>query len=363
MLKQLQTEKQNIVVIGDVFVSPDTMETAILKSSISVGKVTKLFWGENDVASFSVRQVNLEKNGPDAEPYPAVLEQLIGDADLVMTHFSPLPRALLEKAGRLKAILTCRGGLEHICVNAATERDVPVFNVIRNAEPVADFTLGLIVALTRNIASAHHLLIGGKWVKSYPNYRYTTTLNQLTVGIAGLGNVGVALAKRLKALGVSLLGHDEYVSRERLTRCGLGNIEMLPLEELFEKADVISMHLRLTEDTRGRIDRHLFDRMKPGGYFINTSRGGLVNQHDLFDALRRHAIAGAALDVFEAEPIMEAAEFEKLDNILVTPHIAGDTVSAVPDSPFLLMREFDAALASGNPERVVNAKSLRDFQI
>lgn len=121
------------------------------------------------------------------------------------------------------------------------------------------------------------------------------------------------------------------------------------------------MHLRLTEETRGMIDQSFFQLMKPGGYFINTSRGGLVNQRDLIDALRAHSIAGAALDVFEAEPITREMGFSALDNILLTPHIAGDTVSAVPESPFLLMREFEAVLANGNIGRIVNARGLKDF--
>lgn len=361
MLAQLQKEKQNIVVVGDVFVAPDTMAAALERSSIAIGKISEVFWGEPDVTSFSVRQVNIEKNGPDAEAYPTELDSLIEDADVLMTHFAPIPRNLIEKAKRLKVILTCRGGLEHICVDAATQHNIPVVNVIRNAEPVADFTLGLIIALTRNIASSHRLLMEGKWTKDFPNYQYTTTLSQLKVGIAGLGNVGIVLAKYLRALGVSVLGHDDYITKESLVQNGLGDVEMMDLKTLFQEADVISMHLRLTEETRGMIDQSFFQLMKPGGYFINTSRGGLVNQRDLIDALRAHSIAGAALDVFEAEPITREMGFSALDNILLTPHIAGDTVSAVPESPFLLMREFEAVLANGNIGRIVNARGLKDF--
>lgn len=355
MLKELSEKKQKVVVIGDVFVSCDTMADAVNQSSIQVEKLDKVFWGENTIESFSEKQINIEKNGPDAEPYPEELDGLIEEADIIMMHFAPIPRKLIEKAKNLKCILTCRGGLEHICVQAASERNIPVVNVIRNAEPVADFVLGLIIALTRNIATSHAKLMRGEWTKSYPNYDYTTTLGNLKVGLAGLGNVGLEIAKRLRALGVKVLGFDEYVSEERLYKNGLGDVEMVSsLEELFQKADVVSIHLRLTEETRGMIDRHYFDMMRPDSYFINTSRGGLVKEKDLIEALREHRIAGAALDVFEKEPVTAESGFADLDNIIITPHIAGDTVSAVPKSPYLLTREFDRMCKTDHTERVVN---------
>ena len=360
MLDTLIQNKQNVLVVGDVFVSCETMADAVRQSSIPVGQMHTVFWGEHSVESFSQKQVNIEKNGPDAEPYPAEIDACIQDVHVLMTHFAPIPGHLIEKAKNLRCILTCRGGLEHIDVQAASARNIPVINVIRNAEPVADFTLGLILALTRNIATAHTKLIAGEWSKSYPNYEYTTTLSNLTIGLAGLGNVGLEIAKRLKALGVKTLGFDEYVTQERLEKNGLGDLVRVDrLEDLFKTADVISLHLRLTEETRGMIDRRYFSLMKPSSYFINTSRGGLVKQADLIETLRAHRIAGAALDVFEKEPVTRETGFVGLDNIIVTPHIAGDTVSAVPKSPYLLMREFDSMCRTDNPERMVNFKNIR----
>lgn len=359
MLEELSQNKQNVIVIGDVFVSCETMADAIRKSSIQVGELQEVFWGENTIESFSKKQVNIEKNGPDAESYPEELDALIEDADVIMMHFAPIPGKLIAKAKHLKCILTCRGGLEHICIEEASKRNIPVVNVIRNAEPVADFALGLIIALTRNIATSHAKLIRGEWSKSYPNYDYTTTLSNLTVGLAGLGNVGLEIAKRLKALDVKVIGFDEYVSKERLEKNGLGDTVMVDsLEELFKQANVVSIHLRLTEETRGMIDKYYFDLMGPDSYFINTSRGGLVNQADLIQVLKEHKIAGAALDVFEKEPVTIESGFADLDNIIVTPHIAGDTVSAVPKSPYLLMREFDKMCSTNNPERMVNYKNI-----
>lgn len=359
MLDIITKEKQNIIVIGDVFVSCETMEEAIRSSSIAVNRIDKVFWGEHDIQSFSRRQVNIEKNGPEAEPYPSGLDELIEDADIIMMHFAPLHASLIKRAKHLKVILTCRGGVEQINIEAVNDRNIPVINVIRNAEPVADFTLGLIIAMTRNIATSHKLMMEGIWTKKYPNYEFTTTLSNLKVGLAGLGNVGIEIAKRLKALHIQTFGYDEYLSVERLKNNGLESVCILDtLEDLFSECDVISVHLRLCDETRRMIDTRYFSRMKPGSYFINTSRGGLVNQNDLIHTLKEHRIAGAALDVFESEPLEKDSGLQELDNIILTPHIAGDTVSAVPKSPFLLMREVDALLQSGNKERIVNARHI-----
>ncbi|NLH00300.1 MAG: 2-hydroxyacid dehydrogenase [Clostridiales bacterium] len=360
MLNTLTKKPQNIVLVGDAFVSPDTMEAAVRSSKISIGKISKAYWGTPDKSEFAERQLNIERHGAEAEAWADGLEQLMEDCTVLVTHFNPVPAALIEKAPNLKAILTCRGGLEHIDLNAANNRGIPVVNVIRNAIPVAEFALGLILSVTRNISTSHHLLIDGKWEKVYPNSEYTSTLSNMTVGLIGIGNIGIELAVRLKALGVSLIAFDEYISKERLERNGLADIKMVgSMEELFSTADIISLHLRLTPETEGIINKKYFDLMKPTAYFINTSRGGLVNQADLIDTLKNHRIAGAALDVFDKEPLPENSGFSGLDNVVITPHIAGATVDAIPMSPYLLMRETDKIIEKGLTDRIVNFDKIK----
>ena len=233
-------------------------------------------------------------------------------------------------------------------------------NVIRNAVPVAEFALGMMLGLTRNIAASHRFLMEGSWVKRFPNSGFTSTLSNLTVGLAGLGNVGIEVALRLKAMGVSMIAYDGYLDRERLERSGLGDIQIVPaLEDVFRRADIVSLHLRLTPETEHSIDRRYFSLMKPTAYFVNTARGGLVNQADLLEALRSRAIAGAALDVFDAEPLAPEAGFMELDNVLITPHIAGATEDAIPKSPFLLMREVDKIITLGLSDRIVNRAQIQ----
>lgn len=358
-MKDMMQKPQTIVVVGDVFVSPETMVQALRESAICCGEIRSCYWGTPDKQAFTARQLKLERGGPEAAPYADGLDEAIADADILMTHFSPVPRALIQKASKLRLILTCRGGMEHIDLAAASERGIPVINVIRNAEPVADFALGLMLSLTRDIALSHTRMKQGEWMKGFYNSDFLMTLNSHLVGLAGVGNVGIALARRLKALGVPMIAYDAYTSRERLEKAGLGEIELVDsLEALFERADIVSLHLRLTPETEHMIGEAYFSRMKKTAYFINTARGGLVHQPALAAALRRGELAGAALDVYDAEPLAADDPLLGLDNVLLTPHIAGTTVDAIPRSPFLLMREVDRFLQDGVLDRVVNHDQL-----
>lgn len=360
MLDFLHREPQNVVVVGDAFVTPETLEQAVRASQLQVNRLSRAFWGTEDPDEFAARQLHLEREGPEAEAWADGLDELMSDCTVLCVHFNPVPRALMDKAPNLKAILTSRGGLEHIDLQAASERNIPVVNVIRNAVPVAEFALGLMLALTRNIAASHRSLMEGTWVKAFPNSGFTATLSNLTVGLAGLGNVGIEVALRLKAMGVSMVAYDGYLDRDRLERNGLGDIRILPtMEDVFRQADIVSLHLRLTPETERVIDKRYFSMMKPTAYFINTARGGLVNQADLLEALRARTIAGAALDVFDAEPLAPDAGFGELDNVVITPHIAGATVDAIPKSPFLLMREVDKIITLGVSDRIANRGQIQ----
>ncbi len=371
MLDILASKPQKIILIGDNLVLPETMENAIKSSKINCGKIKKIYWdwgitdekvlGDPDLFSIvrAEQQLKIERNGPNSVPYSSELDSLISDADIIFTHFCPIPRELIEKGKNLKAIITCRGGLEHICIKVASESNIPVINTIRNATSVAEFALGMILALTRNIVLSNSEIKKGRWPKSYQNVEYCTTLPQLTIGLAGIGNIGIELAIRLKALGAKVIAYDEYISKERLEKNGLGDITLVPtLEDLFKQSDVVSLHLRLTEDTFKLIDKKYFSLMKPTSYFINTARGGLVDQEDLIEALKSNSIAGAALDVFYEEPIDPNSELIRLDNVILTSHIAGTTVESLPKSPFVTTREIEKIITQGIADRIVNFNDI-----
>lgn len=347
-----KTQIKRIVVVGDAYVSPDTLQKAAAGLGCAGAEIIPVLWGSGDKDEFSEMQTAIEHSGPDAAPYPPALDALIEEADVLMVHFCPLPARLLRRANRLKLVGVCRGGVDNIAVETLTEGKIPLVHIIRNAEAVAEFTLGLMLAETRNIARSHRLLMQGVWPSEFPNSAFTATLKNLTVGIAGLGNIGALLAQKLAALGVKVLGFDAYLPGHVMQSLPVEPVQTL--EELFRRSDVISLHLRLTQENQGMIGAALLGCMKPTAYLINAARAGLIDEPALVEALRTRAIAGAALDVFNDEPLRPDSPLLTLDNVTLTPHIAGDTVDAIALSPYPLAEAMAEVLERGRTPRVYN---------
>lgn len=331
------------VIVGDVFVTADQFEEAIKQWDAPIDQVVKLSWGPNKKEEFQEAILEIERSGPEAvSPPKGLLEQIV-DADLLLVHFAPVSQIVLEAAQQLKVIGTCRGGMEHINLAFAKSRGIPVVNVIRNAEAVADFTIGLIYSETRNIARSHHALKEGKWVKDFPNYSYTKSVKDQIVGIVGLGNIGRIVAKNLIALGIPVIGSDPYVTSQELSEEGI-EINLVSLDELFEAASIVTVHVRLSEETKGLIKENHILKMKKDSYLINTSRAEVMEEKPLCEALVNKQIAGAAIDVFWQEPIPQGHPLLLCDNVTLTPHIAGDTVDALPKSPIKLVENLKKTL-------------------
>jgi D-3-phosphoglycerate dehydrogenase / 2-oxoglutarate reductase len=327
-----------VVVVGDVFVTADQFEEALKEWDAPISQVIKLQWGPEKKEEFQERILQLERVGPESVPVPEGLLEHIVDTDLVLVHFAPISKKVIEAATKLKAIGTCRGGMEHINVSYAESKGIPVVNVIRNAEAVADFTIGLIYSETRNIARSHYAIKQGKWLKDFPNYSYTKSLKDQLIGIVGLGNIGRLVAKHLVNLGLPVIGTDPYLTKEELNEDGL-DIPLVSLEEVFKKANVVTLHVRLTEETKGLIQEKHIQMMRKDATLINTSRAEIIEEEPLVEALLEGKIAGAAIDVFWQEPIPENHPLLHCDNVTLTPHIAGDTVDALPRSPFKLVNK------------------------
>ncbi|MBB2480315.1 2-hydroxyacid dehydrogenase [Bacillus sp. APMAM] len=331
------------VIVGDVFVTADQFEEAIKQWDAPIDQVVKLSWGPNKKEEFQETILEIERSGPEAvSPPKGLLEQIV-DADFLLVHFAPVSQIVLEAAQQLKVIGTCRGGMEHINLAFAKSRGIPVVNVIRNAEAVADFTIGLIYSETRNIARSHHALKEGKWVKDFPNYSYTKSVKDQIVGIVGLGNIGRIVAKNLIALGIPVIGSDPYVTSQELSEEGI-EINLVSLDELFEAASIVTVHVRLSEETKGLIKENHILKMKKDSYLINTSRAEVMEEKPLCEALVNKQIAGAAIDVFWQEPIPQGHPLLLCDNVTLTPHIAGDTVDALPKSPIKLVENLKKTL-------------------
>lgn len=340
-----------VIVVGDTFVSAKTLNEAVASMGVPepVEIVTLEWRAEDSQEEFQRNLKVIEKDGPEAIAIPVGIMEEIRDADYLFVHLAPVPRKLIEQAKNLKLIGTCRGGVEHIDVAAAREKKIPIIHVIRNAEPVADYTIGLIYTVTRNIALSHAAVMQGDWKKSYPNDAYRTTLSDQTVGLVGLGHIGKIVAQRLMGLGVKVIVYDPFVDQEKLLSSGL-EVEVVSLEELFSKSDIVSLHMRVTSETEKLVDEELLALMKPSAYLINTARPGLLVKEAFINVLKERQIAGAAIDVVWEEPLQLDDPLLKLDNLIITSHIAGDTVDAIPKSPFLLAKKVHEYLKKGESE-------------
>lgn len=349
-----------IVVIGDIVVPCALLEEAA--HSLAGDKehtVKSILWPCEDRREFQRRSLNLEKNGPTAEQVPDEAYAEVADADILLTHFCPVPASLIDAGEKLTLIGTCRGGMEHVDVSHATKRNIPVIHCIRNAECTSDFAIGLMLAETRNIARAHSAIKQGSWRKDYVNSGYTTSMCEMTLGLVGLGHIGKLVAKKAVGIGMKkVLAYDPYVTQEGLDAMGLP-VTLVEQEELFRTADIVSLHMRLTPETKNSIGKALLDMMKPTAYLINTSRAGVLSRDALIDALTNKTIGGAALDVFWDEPIPADDPLIALDNLTMTPHTAGNVVDALPKSPLLLARTILDYWTTGESDMVVNLKNLK----
>lgn len=349
-----------IVIVGDIIVSPELMKDAAEKIHTKDQKIFKTFmWETKDREDFQRKALNIEKNGPEAEDIPNGLTVEIEDADILLVHFCPVPKKLIEKAEHLKLIGTCRGGMEHIDVAAATAAGIPVIHCIRNAEATSDFAIGLMIAETRNIARGFYSIKENQWKTEYVNSTYTTTLNEMTLGIIGLGHIGKLVAKKAIGLGMKVIAYDPYVDQKDLDEVQLAVILKQDEKDVFRNSNVISLHLRATPETKNSINKSLISLMKPNAYLINTSRAQVLNKKDLLDALQKKTIGGAGLDVFWDEPIHEDDPLLDLENVTLTPHLAGNVVDALPKSPKLLVNNINEYFDSGIMNMIVNAKSLQ----
>jgi D-3-phosphoglycerate dehydrogenase len=299
---------------------------------------------------------NVEEHGPEAEPPPSDLPALIRDADILAVHICPLSRSTLEEARSLRIISTARGGVENIDVGAATEMGIAVLNTPNhNAQAVAEYTIGLMLAETRNIARSHRALKNGQWREYYPNTEGIPELNGSTVGIVGFGQNGRLVAQKLGSFDVTILVHDPYVPEEIIRTAGCKPTD---LDTLLRESDVVTLHVRLTPRTMGMMGERELRLMKPSAYLVNTARAGLIELDALVRALREKWIIGAAVDVYESEPVWEGYPLLELDNVTCTNHRAGDTRNSYWKAPLIMGGQVAKLLRGEKPDFIVNPEVL-----
>ena len=336
----------NVVVIGDPFVPADNLAAAakglMLESPVNIQRFD--WQAEKTRSEFREVIKILEHDGPNGFELSSDILAAVSTAEYLLVHLAPVSQKLLAHAKKLKMIGTCRGGLEHIdLAEVKKSKELSVINVIRNAEPVADFTIGLMYATVRNIAASAIQVKNGDWPQNFPNDAYKTSFSNLKVGLVGLGHIGKIVAKRLTALGLEVSAYDAFAQQAALEQEGY-QIKLKSLQEIFSDSDVVSLHLRVVPETINLIDQSLLQLMKPSAYLINTARPDIIKQEDLIECLTKKKIAGAGIDVLWEEPIAPDEPLLRLDNVVITSHIAGDTIDAIERSPQLLQKEMNKVL-------------------
>ena len=245
---------------------------------------------------------------------PEEAERELRDAEVLIPEHVAVDAALLEKAPRLKLVQT-GAGYDNVDLAACTHTGVQVCNASGiNAAAVAEHVMALILCWYKNIARLDRSM-KTEPDRGVPEY-YGAELSGKTLGIVGLGNVGKRLASFAKAFDMRVLGYS-YRPIES------DGVECCNLERLYRESDIVSLHIPLKEDTRHSIDASVFAQMKPDALLVNTSRGAIVDEADLIEALQQGRIGGACLDVFEEEPLRSDSPLRQLDNVILTPHTAG----------------------------------------
>ena len=288
-----------------------------------------------------------------ALPYIGDAEALIArtrDADALVVAFSPITRAVLSSLEGLKTVVRTGVGYDVIDVPAATELGVIVVNIpdiwVRE---VANHALALLLAWNRKILTLDRQVHAGIWSGAVPGG--AGSLHGETVGIVGLGNIGSAFARRVAALEMNVIACDPYVDPGRFAALG---VERVSLEALAERADYVSVHTLLNAETRHLIGEKFFRRMKPTAILINTSRGPVVDEAALARALKEKRLAGAALDVWEEEPVRRDHPLLAMGNVIATPHAAYFSTAAVAAVPRRCGEEIARVLSGQRPLNVVN---------
>jgi len=274
------------------------------------------------------------------------LATALADTDAVLVrNQTKLTRDLIADASNLSVIGRAGAGLDNIDVAAAKEAGIPVvFTPAENSISVAELSLGLMLSMARRIPAADADTKGGGWDRK----GFTgTELYGKTLGIVGLGRIGRLVAERANAFGMSVIGADPVVAPDDPDIVRL-HVRVVPLESLLEEADFVSCHAPLNDATRGMFGAEQFGAMRPHARFLNTSRGELVQEAALLTALRESRIAGAALDVRETEP-PAVGELERMDNVLLMPHIGAFTEEAQDRVVDVVCADIAAVLAGREP--------------
>jgi D-3-phosphoglycerate dehydrogenase / 2-oxoglutarate reductase len=323
---------------------------------VQIGEIYKL--GRVTEAGWKKEHIKLEED--------ALLE-LLGDVDILITSYDQVTAKVIEKAPRLGLIACTRSGPVNIDIEAAKKKGVKVvYTPERNSDSTAEFAIALMLNISRNIPKAYRAILDGdiildepiaqkkdvtwsvvKGISPYVKFKGVQLKNK-TLGIVGFGSIGKRVGRIAAGFGMNILVYDPYVSEITVDEPGQRKVDF---NTLLKESDFITCHSKVTEQTKAMFAKKQFRMMKKSAFFINCSRGGVIQEEDLIEALRTKEIAGAALDVFENEPLHKGHPFVsgEIDNIVITPHIAGATIDSIVNHTKMVI---------GEVRRYINAEPL-----
>lgn len=346
------------VAIGDIFITLEMMKNGIENHpALSFDKVEYFYFGLNSRNEMRHIVKVIESGDFESLELPEGLLEAVEDADVIMCHLCPITKKVLDKAKNLKLVLCNRGGHENIDVAECTRRNIGVImNPSHNANAVAEFTVGLMLTETRNITRSAVAIERGEWREKYPNTATTIhEMKDMTIGLIGFGAVAHLVYEKLSAFGCKFLITDPFATHEFINK----NIaEFVPLETLLKNSDIVSLHARLSRKAILLSEKE-FALMKPTAYFINTARSYMVDYDALANALKNGTIMGAAVDVFNKEPVDPNNPLVGIDNCTLTNHRGGDTINSYSDSPDAMMYEARKFFDGDNVKYWINTNITR----
>lgn len=340
-----------ILVAGDAFVRNRLLLAGLHAEGVDTAAATEIEFAWPVAPFGDVAEVH-EAVGSEAQ-----VSGLVSDVEIVVTEMAAMTARVIAAAADLRLIVVCRGGPVNVNVDAASARGIPVcYSPGRNAAATAEYTVGLMLAALRRIPFAHADLARGIWRGDF--YRYDeagTELEGKTVGLLGFGAVGARVARAVLAFGAEVLVTDPYVDAAAVAAAGARKAE---LDELLPRAHVLSLHARLTPETRHAIGRRELALLPAGAVVVNSARGGLLDAGALCDALDSGRLRAAALDVYDPEPPPPGDRVYATPGLVLSPHIAGASRETAERAAAAAAAEVARFLRGERPRWAINADRL-----
>ena len=314
-----------ILVVGDSYISADAFGQGLAELRM---EHRLEFLTMNPDQAFQPRTPS-EERLTEFEGNPDQLADALTDHDVLVVHGAPVTESVLKASPNLKLICCARGGPVNVDLDSAKQLGIPVFSTPgKNAPAVAELTIALLIMLIRGIAPAMtYLFDGGEIESAFDGARFFgREVRDMQLGLIGFGLVGTEVARRALSLGMDVSAYDPYVHHGTIAEVG---VRPLSLVEVVAGSDVVSLHARQTPETRGLVDASLLAQFRPGAFFINTAREGMVDEEAILEALLEGRLAGVAADVFEAGGSLAKAVLDKNPRLILLPHLGGATYETI----------------------------------